>query len=253
MIRIALVAALAVTLIAAPAHAAGAAKGKNEAAVSPHFSDYGIVRIALAGVTSVDGNADSEKMFRQATEMAFGELKYKFQGWTYFINSVRQAKAESLLDVTRKVAFAGTAPDPAALAALRAASAVDALLFGNLTRVNRNVIDADTRGQSSTDVGGEFVLLALKDGAVVWRGNFAERGLGAYNDPNVADVPQRDPTGNAVAHSDALDPPDVREVMEKLLKKVAASLPAPVAAATPAAPSAAPTATPAQPATPSAH
>jgi len=69
----------------------------------------------------------------------------------------------------------------------------------------------------------------------------------------VADVPQRDPTGNAVAHSEALDPPDVREVMEKLLKKVAASLPAPVAAATPAAPSAAPTAAPAQPATPSAH
>jgi hypothetical protein len=239
MIRIArismgLTAALAVLLVAAPAHAAGA-KGNNAATVSARYADYGIVRIALAGVTSVDGNADSEKMFRQTTEMAFGELKYKFQGWTYFINSVRQAKAESLLDVTRKAAFAGAAPDPAALAAVRSASAVDALLFGNLTRVNRNVIDADTRGQSSTDVGGEFVLLALKDGAVVWRGNFAERGLGAYNDPNVADVPQRDPTGNAVAHSDALDPPDVREVMEKLLKKVAASLPAPVAAATPSA------------------
>jgi len=177
MIRIAhismcLATALAVLLVAAPAHAAGA-KGSNAATVSAHYADYGIVRIALAGVTSVDGNADSEKMFRQTTEMAFGELKYKFQGWSYFINSVREAKAESLLNATRKAAFAGAAPDPAALAALRSASAVDALLFGNLTRVNRNVIDADTRGQSSTDVGGEFVLLALKDGAVVWRGNFA--------------------------------------------------------------------------------
>jgi len=256
--------AAALTLAALVALAPGAARAadsakpkKNEALVSPRFAAYGVARIALAGATSVDGNADSEKLFRQAIEQSFSELKYRFQGYSYFIGAVRQAGGEPTLAVVRKAAFAGTAPDSTALSAMRTAAAVDALLFANLTTMDRTVIDADTRGQSSTDIGGEFVLLALKDGAVLWRGNFAERGLGAYNDPNVADVPQRDPTGNAQAsQGSALNPPEFREVMEKLLKKVAKSLPpppaAPAAAATPAPPPA-PATTPAPAPPPASH
>jgi hypothetical protein len=244
-VAIAVVTCVALALAPAAVRAADAGKGKrNEALVSPHFADYGVERIALGGATSVDGSADNEKLFRQAIEQSFSELKYRFQGYSYFIGVVRQANAEPVLSAVRKAAFAGAPQDSAALAALRFAAAVDAVLFANLTTMERTVIDADTRGQSSTDVGAEFVLLSLRDGAVLWRGNFAERGLGAYNDPNVADVGQRDPTGNAQrSQGDALSPPEFREVMEKLLKKVAKSLPPPAAAA--AAP--APAATPAPP------
>jgi len=244
---------LLAALAPAAARAADSWKGrKNEAVVSPRFAAYGVVTIALAGATSVDGREDSEKLFRQNIEQTFSDLKYRFQGYSYFIGAVRRANAEPTLARVRTAAFAGTAPDSAALNVIRNAAAVDAVLFANLTTMDRTVIDADTRGQSSTDVGGEFVLMALKDGAVLWRGNFAERGLGAYNDPNVADVPQRDPTGNRQSsQGSALDPPEFREVMEKLLKKVAKSLPPPPTAA--AAPAPAVTPSPASAPPPASH
>jgi hypothetical protein len=73
---------------------------------------------------------------------------------------------------------------------------------------------------------------------VLWHGSFAERGLGPYNDPSTADVPERDPTGNATARSAALDPPPFRDVLDKLIGKVTSSLPPPAAVAQAAAPAA---------------
>ena len=79
-------------------------------------------------------------------------------------------------------------------------------------------------------VGGrDIALVSLKDGAIVWRGSFLEKGDGPYNDPNTAEVTERDATGNSTAKQAQLEPPSYREVLEKLANRVRGTLPKPPA------------------------
>jgi len=229
------VAALAAACTGTLASADGAKK--NQGLVSPHFAEYGVTRIGLGGLSSVERDEASEKLFQQALESAFGQGgKYRFQALGTFQDAARQAGVLPAVTALGRTALAAAAPDSAAVAALRGKLAVDAILYVHVTRMERNQIDQYTRGQSSTDVAADFALVAVKDGAILWHGNFAERGLGPYNDPNTADVPERDPTGNSTAHSDALDPPPFRDVLDKLMRTAIANLPSPAAAPTAAAP-----------------
>jgi hypothetical protein len=233
--RWALVAALAAALVVAvattpfgPAAAADKTR-KNEGLVAPHFADYGVTRIGFGGLSSVERNAEYDRLFQAAVENGFAATKYRFQGLGTFQDDARRSGTAAAVAALQRAAFAGAAPDSATLAHLRGQIAVDAILFVNLTRMERNLIDQYTRGQASTDVGADFVLVAVKNGALLWHGNFAERGLGPYNDPNTAEVLERDPTGNATARSQALDPPPFHDVLDKLMRTVTASLPAPAA------------------------
>jgi hypothetical protein len=239
--RLALTLALVAACAAcAPAFGGAAWAGdkgkKNEGLVAPNFASYGVTRIGFGGLGSVERHADDEHLFQAAVENGFGGTKYRFQGLNTFKDAARLAGVTATVTAWQAATLAGSPPDSAAVAALHGKLAVDAILFVNLTRMERNLIDQYTRGQSSTDVGANFVLVAVKDGAILWHGNFAERGLGAYNDPSTADVPERDPTGNATARSQALDPPPFRDVLDKLLHTVTATLPAPAPPPTAAAP-----------------
>jgi len=225
---------LVVLLAFAPvaAHAADKAPKakKNQALVAPNFAEYGIVSIGMAPVTSFDHNEANEREFRNAVEIGFGTLEgYKLQQTSWFIDSVRKAGATNALAAIEKTAFAGTTSDTAALAALQGKVQVDAILFSNLNTWTRQVVDVNTRGQSFTQVGGDFALVSLRNGAVVWRGGFLEKGDGPYNDPNTAEVTERDATGNSTARQAQLEPPSYREVLEKLVNRVRGTLPKPPA------------------------
>jgi len=221
---------LVVLLAFAPlaAHAADKAPKakKNQALVAPNFADYGIVSIGMAPVTSFDHNEANEREFRNAVEIGFGTLEgYKLQQTSWFIDSVRKAGATNALAAMQKTAFTGALSDTAALAALQGKVQVDAILFSNLNTWTRQVVDVNTRGQSFTQVGGDFALVSLRNGAVVWRGSFLEKGDGPYNDPNTAEVTERDATGQSTARQAQLEPPSYREVLEKLVNRVRGTLP----------------------------
>ena len=225
---------LIVLLAFAPvaAHAADKAPKakKNQAQVAPNFAEYGIVSIGMAPVSSFDHNEANEREFRNAVETGFGTLPgYQLQQTSWFIDSVRKAGATSALAAIEKTAFAGTTSDTAALAALKGKVQVDAILFSSLNTWTRQVVDINTRGQSFTQVGGDFALVSLRNGAVVWRGSFSEKGDGPYNDPNTAEVTERDATGNSTARQAQLEPPSYREVLEKLVNRVRGTLPKPPA------------------------
>ena len=225
---------LVVLLAFAPvaAHAADKAPKakKNQAIVAPNFAEYGIVSIGMAPVTSFDHNEANEREFRNAVEIGFGTLEgYKLQQTSWFIDSVRKAGAINALATLEKTAFAGAPSDTAALAAIQGKVQVDAILFSNLGTWTRQVVDVNTRGQSFTQVGGDFALVSLRNGAVVWRGSFLEKGDGPYNDPNTAEVTERDATGNSTARQAQLEPPSYREVLEKLVNRVRGTLPKPPA------------------------
>jgi len=221
---------LVVLLAFAPlaAHAADKAPKakKNQALVAPNFADYGIVSIGMAPVTSFDRNEPNEREFRNAVEIGFGTLEgYKLQQTSWFIDSVRKAGATNALAAMQKTAFTGALSDTAALAALQGKVQVDAILFSNLNTWTRQVVDVNTRGQSFTQIGGDFALVSLRNGAVVWRGSFLEKGDGPYNDPNTAEVTERDATGQSTARQAQLEPPSYREVLEKLVNRVRGTLP----------------------------
>jgi len=225
---------LVVLLAFAPlaAHAADKAPKakKNQAVVAPNFAEYGIVAIGMAPVTSFDHDEANEREFRNAVETGFGTLPdYKLQQTSWFIDSVRKAGATNALAAMQKTAFTGALSDTAALAALKGKVQVDAILFSNLNTWTRQVVDVNTRGQSFTQVGGDFALVSLRNGAVVWRGSFLEKGDGPYNDPNTAEVTERDATGNSTARQAQLEPPSYREVLEKLVNRVRGTLPKPPA------------------------
>jgi len=225
---------LVVLLAFAPvtAHAADKAPKakKNQAIVAPNFAEYGIASIGMAPVTSFDHNEANERDFRNAVETGFGTLEgYKLQQTSWFIDSVRKAGANNALAAIEKTALAGAPSDTTALAALQGKVQVDAILFSNLNTWTRQVVDVNTRGQSFTQVGGDFALVSLRNGAVVWRGSFLEKGDGPYNDPNTAEVTERDATGNSTARQAQLEPPSYREVLEKLVNRVRGTLPKPPA------------------------
>jgi hypothetical protein len=224
---------LGVTLALAAAPRAGHAADakpakikKNTAWVAPTFADHGITTIGMAPVTSIDHVEENEKQFKNAVETGFGILDgYKLQGSSWFMDTVRKAGATTALAAMQKTALAGAPADSATLAAVQGKLGVQAILFSRLSTWTRLVVDPNTRGQSFTQVGGEFALVSLKDGTVVWRGSFLEKGDGPYNDPSTAEVTERDAGGNSTARGSLLEPPSYREVLEKLANRVSATLP----------------------------
>jgi Ni/Co efflux regulator RcnB len=203
---------------------------KNQALVVPNFAEYGIVSIGMAPVSSSDHNEANEREFRNAVETGFGTLEgYKLQQTSWFIDGVRKAGATGALATLEKSALNGAPSDSAAIAALKGKVQVDAVLFSRLGTWTRQVVDVNTRGQSFTQVGADFAMISLKDGAIVWRGNFLEKGDGPYNDPNTAEVTERDATGNSTARQAQLEPPSYREVLEKLVNRTRGTLPKPPA------------------------
>jgi hypothetical protein len=209
---------------------------KNQAYVAPGFASYGVITIAMAPVTSFDHVEENEKLFRQAIESGFGTMDgYKFQASSYFIDAVRKGGVIDQLAAIEKAGLAGLPSDTAAASAVSLKTHVQAVLFSHLSTWQRLVVDPNTRGQSFTQVGAEFALVSLKDGAVLWRGAFQEKGDGPYNDPAVGEATERDATGNSTAKQAQLEPPTYREVLEKLISRVGSTLPkAPAPAATPA-------------------
>jgi hypothetical protein len=221
---------LALALVAPRAgHAADTRTGKvkkNQAWVAPDFATYAITTIGMAPVSSIDHVEENERLFRGAIETGFGTLEgYRLQGTSWFLDGVRKAGAAGALAAMEKTAFAGARADSVTLAALQGKVHVDAILFSRLSTWTRQVVDVNTRGQSFTQVGGDFALVSTKDGAVVWRGNFLEKGDGPYNDPNTAEVTERDATGNSTARQAQLEPPSYREVLEKLTNRVCSTVP----------------------------
>jgi hypothetical protein len=184
----------------------------------------------MAPVSSIDHNQDNEREFKNAVETGFGTLEgYKLQSTSWFVDGVRKAGGMDALAALEKTALAGAPSDTVALATLQGKLQVDAILFSRLTNWTRQVVDVNTRGQSFTQVGADYALLSMKNGAVVWRGSFQEKGDGPYNDPNTAEVTERDATGNSTARQAQLEPPSYREVLEKLVNRVRATLPKPPA------------------------
>jgi hypothetical protein len=199
---------------------------KNQAYVAPDFAAYGVITIGMAPVSSFDHVEENEKLFRQAVEPGFGNMEgYKFQAPSYFMDVVRKGGVSDQLAAIEKAGLAGLPSDTAAAAAVGLKTHVQAVLFSRLTTWQRLVVDPNTRGQSFTQVGAEFALVSLKDGAVLWRGAFQEKGDGPYNDPNAGEVTERDATGNSTAKQAQLEPPSFREVLEKLISRVRATLP----------------------------
>ena len=222
---------LVALLILAPAasHAADAKAPKpkkNQAYLAPDFAGYNVTTIGMANVSSFDRNADNEREFRNAIETGFGTLPgYKLQSVTWFMDGARKAGVADLLPKLENSALAGAPTDTATVNAIAGKMQVDAILFSRLSTWQRQVVDPNTRGQSFTQVGGDFALVSTKDGAILWRGNFVEKGDGPYNDPNTAEVTERDATGNSTAKQAQLEPPSYREVLEKLANRVRGTLP----------------------------
>lgn len=238
--RISLPLASALLLVFAGAFAASAKDEKpaklkkNQATIAPGFAAYGVITVGMAPVTSIDHVEENEKLFRQAIEPGFGLLnRYKFQGASFFMDAVRKGGAADALTAIEKAAQAGQPADSAAVALVRSKTSVQAVLFSRLSTWTRLVVDPSTRGQSFTQVGGDFVLVSLKDGTLLWRGSFLEKGDGPYNDPGAGEVTERDAGGNSTARQAQLEPPSYREMLEKLAHRAAATLP-PAPAARPA-------------------
>jgi hypothetical protein len=208
---------------------------KNQAYVAPDFASYGVVTIGLAPISSFDHVEENEKLFRQAVEPGFGNMDgYKFQASSYFMDAVRKGNVNDHFAAIEKAALAGLPSDTADVDAVRLKTNVQAVLFSHLSTWQRLVVDPNTRGQSFTQVGAEFALVSLKDGAVLWHGAFQEKGDGPYNDPNAGEVTERDATGNSTAKQAQLEPPSFREVLEKLIARARATIPpAPAPAAKP--------------------
>jgi hypothetical protein len=199
---------------------------KNQAWVAPDFAAYGVTTIGMAPISSIDHVEDNERQFKNAIETSFGILPgYKLQASGWFMETVRKAGAGPAMAALEKTALAGAPTDSATLAALKGKVQVQAILFARLSTWTRLVVDPNTRGQSFTQVGGDFALVSLKDGALLWRGSFSEKGDGAYNDPNSAEVTERDAGGNSTAKAAQLEPPSYREVLDKLASRVSATLP----------------------------
>jgi len=209
---------------------------KNQAYIAPGFASYGVITIGMAPVSSIDHIEENERLFRQAIESGFGTMDgYKFQAGSYFIEAVRKGGVSDQLTAIEKAGFAGLPSDSAAVDAMALKTHLQAVLFSRLSTWQRLVIDPGTRGQSFTHVGGDFALVSLKDGAVLWRGSFQEKGDGPYNDPSVGEVTERDATGNSIAKQAQLEPPSFVEVLEKLIARASSTLPkAPAPAAKPA-------------------
>lgn len=236
-----LIGVLALTLGPAPppARAADAAKGKplaklrkNQAWIAPDWDARGIKSIAIAPLLSLERNPEAEAITRRGLEAAFAGKPYRFRGSGTVHEAVHAAKADAAWTAATAASKGGAPLDSATARALHAALSADAVFFGSVTNWQRFIVDEQTRGASFTQVGVDFALYSLVDGAVVWRGTFVEKGDGPFNEPQRGDVTPRDPSGYSGRRA-ALEPPTYQEVVEKLMVRIAGALPKPAAATAP--------------------
>ncbi len=200
---------------------------KNQAWVAPDFATQGVRAIAFAPVSSFDRSPESEKYVQQYVEPGFAQLKYRFVSQATTMDRVRRGEAQKSMDALHAAFLAGEPIDTALTHAVAAQVGTDAMIFTHVTQWQRYVVDAQTRGQSFTQVGVEMTMISLKDGRPLWRGNFQEKGDGPYNDPSTQQVTERDPGGNQQGKRSQLDPPSYPEVLEKLVGRAAKAMPPP--------------------------
>lgn len=248
---VALVAALAcaaplVLAVVDPAFAADERKPtpttklkKNQAVLADDWAQRGIRSIAVTPVRMLDGDEQALALTRRALENALADRGFKLLGGASILSTADRGDATPALEAATKAFDAGTPLDTVSAAALHGALHTDALLLTNLRQWKRYVVDEYTRGASFTEVGVDVGMFSLADGQMIWRGSFLEKMDGPYNEPARGDQDVRDPGRNSKATA-ALEPPLFEEVLDKLMLRVAGTLPRPAAAA-PAAP-AAPTA-----------
>lgn len=245
MIRSLGVAGLGLVLLAAPAvpaFSADAAKDKaaaprlkkNQTWVAPDWEARAIRSIAIAPLRSVERNAEAETIARKGLEAALSGKPYRFRPAGSFMESVKLGNAEPAWTAAGGAAAKSAPFDTASARSLQGALSTDALLVATVTNWQRYVVDEQTRGASFTQVGVDVTMYALGDGAIVWRGSFVEKGDGPYNEPAGGDATQRDPSGYNTGRKAQLEPPRYEEVVEKLMNRVASTLPKPAAAAAPA-------------------
>jgi hypothetical protein len=208
---------------------AEAKPGRNQAYVHPEFASYAVKSIAIAPWTSVKRDPEAERVMRGALEGTFHPLGYRFLSQAHTLDLARRAGVEPHLAWLQKGFLASAATDSArraTLAAVGSRLSVDAILFANLVTWERYVVDAHTRGQSFTQIGAELALVSVRDGATLWRGTFLEKGDGPYNDPSAGSFTNRDAAGHGSTRSTAmLEPPSWPEVAQKLMERVAGTLP----------------------------
>jgi hypothetical protein len=235
-------------LSAPPARAGGEAKPvmstkdvklkRNQAWVAPQWADYGVATIAFAPVTSVSRDTEAERLTRQAVEAAFAGAKFKAMGQGFFMDLVRKNGVEPAFNTMQGNVLAGAALDTAAVRQVAEKVGAQAVLFTHVTTWQRQVVDPNARGQSFTQVGAEMAMFSLRDGALLWRGSFQEKGDGPFNDPAANEATERDPSGIRTTNQSRLEPPTYVEVLDKMMERAAAALPKPAAPAAPATPAA---------------
>ena len=204
---------------------------KNQTWVAPDWEARAIRSIAVAPMRSVDRNAEAEALARKGLEAALAGKPYRFRPAQTFMESVKRGNAEPAWTAASAAAAKSAPFDTTSASTLKTALTSDAVLVATVTNWQRYVVDEQTRGASFTQVGVDLAMYSLADGALVWRGSFVEKGDGPYNEPVSGDATQRDPSGYNSARKAALEPPLYEEVIEKLMTRVASSLPKPAAAA----------------------
>ena len=238
-IAVLLLAVVASAFAARPGFTADDAKAaarlkKNQAWVVPDWEARAIRSIAISPVRSLDKNTESETISRRGLEAALAGKPYRFRPASSFMESVKLGGAEAAWTAATSAAGRNAPIDTASARALRTALSTDAVLVATVTNWQRYVVDEQTRGASFTQVGVDVTMYGLADGALVWRGSFVEKGDGPYNEPAGGDATQRDPSGYNTGRKATLEPPRYEEVVEKLMTRLATSLPRPAAAAAPA-------------------
>jgi len=184
-------------------------------------------------VAALDGDEQGLGLPRRALENALAERGFKLLPGGSILATADRGGATAAIDAATKAFDAGAMLDTTSTAALRRALGTDALLLTNLRQWKRYVVDEYTRGASFTEVGIDAGMFSLVDGQAIWRGSFLEKMDGPYNEPQRGDQDVRDPGRNSKATA-ALEPPLYEEVLDKLMLRVAGTLPKPVAAPAPA-------------------
>lgn len=208
---------------------------KNQVWVTPDWEARAIRSIAIAPLRSVERDAAAEALARRGLEAALAGKAYRFRPAGTVPDLVQRARADAAWAAAAAAAGKGAPLDSASARALREALSADAVFFSSVTNWQRYIVDEQTRGASFTQVGLDAALYSLTDGAIVWRGNFVEKGDGPYNEPLGGEGSTRDPSGYATGRRAVLEPPAYEEVVQKLMNRVTTALPRP-AGATPASP-----------------
>jgi hypothetical protein len=209
---------------------------KNQAYVAPDFAKRNVRSIAMTTPTAVEKTEKPEETERLATQSlgaAFSSVGYKMVPPSYVVDQSTRGGVAAQLAALQKSFLAGAALDTAACRAVGEKLLTDAILFTNMTTLQRVRIDPNVRGQSFTQVGGELAMYSMKDATVLWRGSFQEKMDGPYNEPSAGEATNIDPTGNA-SQAARLEPPSYAEVLQKFMERVATTLPKPPAEAKPA-------------------